>query len=188
MKKSKNRFTLLLMIISVVLLVILQFIWLKSSYEKAFSDFRRESSMLLKSTVFNLRDSLFVKDIEPINVDSSAYHKAIRMLDDSINVSFHADDSHKVQSNTRIIITSTEKADSATDYLRPLASAMPRFDGRRTFIIRRTGPDTLQLALLKKYYTKALKDSDNDVPFTIRHIIHEPPGLKCGTSRIFSMN
>ena len=95
--EGKNRLTLLLMIISVVLLAILQVFWLKSSYEKAFSDFRRESGMLLKSTVFNLRDSLFVKNIEPVNVDSPAYHKSIGLRGDSFNVTYHNADSHRVE-------------------------------------------------------------------------------------------
>jgi signal transduction histidine kinase len=172
--EGKNRLTLLLMIISVVLLAILQVFWLKSSYEKAFSDFRRESSMLLKSTIFNLRDSLFVKNIEPVNVDSPAYHGSIGLREDSFNVSYHTADSHRVESNTRILITSSETADSTIDFLRPLASSMPRLDRRRSFIIR-MGPDTLKLALLKKYYTKALKESGNDVPFSIRHIFIRVP-------------
>ena len=172
--KGKNRSTLLLMIISVVLLAILQFFWLKSSYEKAFSDFRRESSMLLKSTVFNLRDSLFVKNIEPVDIDSPVHRKTIGLRRDSFNVKYHAADSHIVESNAQILITSTERADSTIDFLRPLASSMPRLDRRRSFIIR-MGPDTLKLALLKKYYAKALEESNNDAPFKVRHIVLPEP-------------
>src|SRR5688572_15111694 len=116
MKESKNKLTLLLMIISVVLLVVLQVFWLKSSYEKAFSDFRRESSLLLKGAVFNLRDSLFVKNIEPVNMDSPAFHGAIGLRSDSFNVSYHTADSHIVESNTRILITSEQRADSTLDF------------------------------------------------------------------------
>src|SRR5215203_4028930 len=140
MKESKNRLTLLLMVISVVLLVILQFFWLKSSYEKAFSDFRRQSSILLKSAVFNLRDSLFVKNIEPVDVDSPVHYGAIGLREDSFNVRYRTADSHRVESNTRILITSTERADSTIDFLRPLASSIPKLGGRRSFIIR-MGPD-----------------------------------------------
>ncbi len=175
MKESKNRLTLLLMIISVMLLVVLQVFWLKSSYEKAFSDFRRESSMLLKGTVFNLRDSLFVKNIEPVNMDSPAFHKTIGLRSDSFNVSYHAADSHMVESNTQVLITSGERADSSVDFLKPLASTiLAPGKKRRSFLIR-MGPDTLKLSLLKKYYAKALKDSDSDAPFKVRHIFIAAP-------------
>ena len=70
MNKNRNLVTRLMMIVSVLLLAALQFLWLKNSYEKAYSDFRKESSLLLKNSVADLRDSLFVKVGEPFPTDS----------------------------------------------------------------------------------------------------------------------
>jgi two-component system phosphate regulon sensor histidine kinase PhoR len=175
MKQSKNKLALLLLITSVGLLMLLQFFWLKSSYEKAFFDLRKERSMILKGAVFTLRDSLFVKSIEPVNMDSPAFGIATTLRSDSVNVKVEDADSHRVESNIRILITSAEKADSSMDFLKPLASSMPRLDKRRSFILR-MGPDTLKVDVLKKYYAKALRAVDNDMTFNLRHIFvdHEP--------------
>src|SRR3990170_3691314 len=99
MKASKNTLALLLMTSSVVLLVVLQLLWLKSSYEKAFFDFRRESSMLFRSAVFNLRDSLFVQNVEPLRGDSLA---AV-LRPDPLNVQFL--ERGRDSSNVRIFIS-----------------------------------------------------------------------------------
>jgi two-component system phosphate regulon sensor histidine kinase PhoR len=170
MKASKNALTLLLMICSVILLVVLQFLWLKSSYEKAFFDFRRESSILFRSTVFNLRDSLFVQNIEPLKADSAQQRKAAALSPDSLNVQFF--DGERDSSNVRILISSIDRRDSGVNFLKPLASSMHRLEQRRTFFIR-VGPDTLNLNTLTTDYVKALSQAGMQLPFQIRHIAHD---------------
>ena len=61
MNRQKNHITRLMMISSVLLLIALQVLWLKNSYEKAYLDFRKESGMLLKNSVSAVRDSLFLR-------------------------------------------------------------------------------------------------------------------------------
>lgn len=180
MKASKNTLTLLLMISSVALLVALQFLWLKDSYEKAFFDLRRESSMLFRSTVFSLRDSLFVQNIEAVGADSAEQFKAATLTRDSLNVKFFHSDS----SNVRILISSIERRDSSVNFLKPLASSMHKLDQRRNFIIR-VGPDTLNLSTLTTHYLKTLSQAGIKLPFQIRHIAHKPKGKMLGRADIW---
>lgn len=168
MKKSKNILSLLLMISSVVLLVVLQFFWLRNSYETAYFDFRRESSMLFRNAVFNLRDSLFVKNIEPIKTDSAEYMETISSRPDSFNVKFFTTGRVKYDSTSHFFISSMVKSDSDVNFLRPLASSMHKLGGRQNFIVR-IGPDTLSLGTLAKHYRKALLHSGIRTPFKIRH-------------------
>ncbi|MCU0369140.1 MAG: hypothetical protein MUF39_09955, partial [Cyclobacteriaceae bacterium] len=59
MKKSKHTFTLILMVSSIILLLALQGFWLKSSYERAYFDLRREASSdrVRTTSVSSLRPS-----------------------------------------------------------------------------------------------------------------------------------
>jgi two-component system phosphate regulon sensor histidine kinase PhoR len=177
MKQAKNTVTLFLMISSVVLLIALQFFWLKSSYEKAFFDFRRESSILFRATVFNLRDSLFVKNIEPVKADSAEYFKAKDLRSDSFNIKLRTADTLKFGQKMEIFISSTETLDSNVNFFKPLASSINKLDRRRNFIIR-MGPDTLSLDTLTKQYRETLGQSGILIPFHVQHTFIQGPTAK----------
>jgi two-component system phosphate regulon sensor histidine kinase PhoR len=152
MKQIKNSVGLTLMISSVVLLIALQFFWLRSSYEKAFIDFRRESSILFKTTVFGLRDSLFAKSIVPMKNDS-IYGGTISKID-SIRVNMFRKDSlpgkfaiRERSSKVRVFISSTGFAEGDKHILNPLASTLNKFEGEHGFVVS-LGPDTLNIDTL----------------------------------------
>jgi two-component system, OmpR family, phosphate regulon sensor histidine kinase PhoR len=169
MNASKNKVTIMLMIISLALLVVLQFLWLKDSYEKAYFDLSRESSMIFRSTVFNLRDSLFVQNIEAVHNDTIPPPE-LRHRRDSFNVKYSKKDT---VADVRIFISSGEPLDTSLNFLKPLASSMHRLDKRRNFVIR-MGPDTLSLDTLMSHYRKSLAKASIKLPFKVRHIqIHE---------------
>jgi len=156
---------------SIMLLVALQYLWLRNSYEKTFLDFSRESSILFRNTVYSLRDSMIVKNIEPINLDSvrgPAFGK------DSFNLKFISDDSLKHSSNVQILISSNTKGDSGVNVLKPLASSIHNLDGRRSFVVRMT-TDTLNADLLAREYTLALRKADILLPFQIKHTVGRQP-------------
>jgi two-component system phosphate regulon sensor histidine kinase PhoR len=63
MKKNKISTPLSLMILSIALLVILQALWLRTEYRSAENTFSRETSVIFRSTLFQLSDSIFYRSI-----------------------------------------------------------------------------------------------------------------------------
>src|SRR5688572_6318829 len=76
---SNFLFIKILMVSSIVLLMSLQFFWLKSAYSNAADQFRKETNILFRSTLFALHDSLIQRSIEPISSDSMKFlrHKQL---------------------------------------------------------------------------------------------------------------
>ncbi|MGC4020974.1 MAG: hypothetical protein QM734_03070 [Cyclobacteriaceae bacterium] len=72
MKTKKNWVTVTLMVSSIVLLISLQVVWLRSLYKDVKRDLRREVSMLFSSTVMSMQDSILEKNIKPLPGDSTA--------------------------------------------------------------------------------------------------------------------
>lgn len=155
------------MIISVALLITLQVLWLKDSYEKAYFDFSRESDMIFRNTFFSLRDSLFIKNVKPVDGDSIEYGDALTNPD-SFNIKFYSSDSLKIPSGVQVLITAEEKGDPDVNLLRPLASKIHHLGRQRSFVIR-IGPDTINVDTLAMQYRKTLADAGILLPFKIKH-------------------
>lgn len=191
MKRQKNTVTLILMVSSLVLLIILQVFWLTSSYERSFHDLRRETSMLFRSTVLTLRDSLFMKNVVAIPADSigegfpghapdfihdsvldeSGHRIAIRKQD-MVGYFNLAKDSGEVQ-----IHVSTSGHDSIRgEVLRPFASRLENmhFFGKanKSFVVR-LGREAMAISTdtLTLLYGQALSHADIHAPFVIRQIL-----------------
>jgi two-component system, OmpR family, phosphate regulon sensor histidine kinase PhoR len=167
MKKQKNLVTRSLMICSVLLLIALQVVWLKNSYEKAYFDFRKESSVLLKNTVAALRDSLLVRLEEPSNPDSIGRNFMFRR--DSLDVKMLGLDSMKVFSERKLVLSHTYRGDSNVTASKSLAYA-PEVDNQRTIVFH-LAIDTLDPDVLSKYFKKNLRTAGIRSPFQIQPIM-----------------
>lgn len=165
MAQMKTFVSVALMIGSVVLLIVLQFFWLKNSYEKAYFDLRRESSTLFTNTVFNLRDSLFMKNIEPVP-DSADRLIRLPLRNDSIDIKYHSADSPAVASEMHVYI-SGKVVDSTANFLKPLASSIHKLGPRRSFVIRME-PDTLSRDTIALHLKKALAIGRINQPFYVQ--------------------
>src|SRR5258706_6576375 len=58
------------MLSSILLLLVLQFLWVRSSYHKAFDDFHKETNMLFRNTVMAMRDSIVQRSMVTLPGDS----------------------------------------------------------------------------------------------------------------------
>ena len=70
MKRRKDFLPVVLMTSSIVLLLLLQTLWLVNSYDQARNDLRRQTTDLLRGTILEMRDSLFVKSFKKLSIDS----------------------------------------------------------------------------------------------------------------------
>ncbi|MBT1706056.1 sensor histidine kinase [Chryseosolibacter indicus] len=66
MKRRKHALIITMMTSSVMLLLVLQFIWLRLTYNDAKENFRRDTGILFRSTVLGMYDVLIEKSIESI--------------------------------------------------------------------------------------------------------------------------
>jgi len=179
MKRSNNLLTLLLMTSSILLLLILQFFWLRGSYEKAFQDLRRESNILFRNTVFTLRDSALIKNIETIPGDSGlTKEKDIRTFPpDSVIKYFNL---REKNSTIQVFISSdgTKNRDSITTVLKPMVNRfhLGRFAGHNSFIVR-LGPDTISIDTAQHNYKIALTKAEIGLPFKIKLFKDDPLDL-----------
>ena len=152
---------------SMLLLIVLQFFWLKNSYEKAYFDFRKESSVLLKNSVATVRDSLFVRLEEPLRSDSIDGQGNFLYRRDSLNFKFLSRDSLNAFSERKVIVSNVIRPDSNVTVTKSQASPRQKVDDQRTFIVH-LGPDTLDLDILSKYFKRNLVSSGILSPFQIQ--------------------
>ena len=176
MKRQRNLVTRLLMISSVLLLIALQVLWLTNSYEKAYLDFRKESSMLLKNSVAALRDSLFVRLEEPYKSDSidraRKFFVPKRLVKSQIP---RLRIVPNVFSEKKLIVSHGVRLDSNVTYTQSQPSSRRKPDDQRTFVVH-LGPDTLDLDLLSKYFKKSLASAGISSPFQINPIMNRRIG------------
>src|SRR6478609_8131730 len=163
--RSKNTITLTLMMMSILLLLILQVLWLQNAYEKAFFDLRRDGNYVFRNTLFSIRDSLFLKNVQALPIDSSktAVFKKIDQMD-SGRVSMQS-------SSVQIYVRgSANNKDSIIDALRPMAHFDFKDQDGKRFVIQLTS-DSINADTLKIFFKKALEEAELPAEFLMRHEI-----------------
>ncbi len=75
------------MIISMLLLIVLQGLWLHSEYKGASDDFKRETNLLFRSTIHHLADSLFFSQMDPATGDDLENERFSTANNDSTRLS-----------------------------------------------------------------------------------------------------
>lgn len=166
MKAPKKVIALCLMISSLLMLVVLQSLWLKNSYESAYHSLSRESFSLFNTTVLALRDSMFVQNIKVIRGDSLR-PPTLGYFRDSAYSKHSASDTIR---NLRIHVESVEPLDSGANFLRPLASSLHRLKRKQVFYIN-AEPDTLNMDTLTNHFKKNLAASNIYLPFAISKMV-----------------
>ncbi len=163
MKQPKNSLTLILMTSSILLMLVLEIFWLQSAFRNEFTQLRRETNFIFRSTVFALQDSLIQKSIKPLmQGDSTTFRlKTTRhFLDTMVRRENHAD-------NIQIFINSPEGEDSLkTLFMRPLVDRLKKDGTQRRFTIR-LGRDTLKKTDIERDFKNALADANISLTFKI---------------------
>jgi len=166
---NKNLLIVILISCSLCLLVVLQVFWLRSSYEKAYDDFARETNYIFRNTMVGLRDSLIERNIQPVGKDTiNALWEELG--DDSLKRKIGVagikylsvgDDTDNVQ----VYVSQLE--DSLKGLVRPLASKIGRDRGVHNFVIR-LDADTLSIDTIFQAYKVALAKAGIDASFQIK--------------------
>ncbi|MEO5976457.1 MAG: HAMP domain-containing sensor histidine kinase [Chryseolinea sp.] len=163
---------LALVISSIGLLIILQGFWLTTSYESAYISFRRESSSILRSTLFTLRDSIFQKNIIYVSDDGIA-GDSLRMIIDLMKDSLENQNTISKKLNVYNRIPKGRKFITSTMRVRSAASDSANA-GKGLFrdhpnMIVRMDPDSISAQIISAQYRAALNQAKLDTLFEIRH-------------------
>ena len=154
--QKKNNLYLALMTGSILVLLVLQILWLRSVYKDYQTGFKQEANLLFKNTVTEMLDSMMVKDLRPaifqtFPTDSASWTGKIDdgNSGDSIKV-FHLEVQRIQESPTRIeminpdsikqirIITNGRSlnVDSLKATLRPMMQKIDTLPNANKFIFR----------------------------------------------------
>jgi two-component system phosphate regulon sensor histidine kinase PhoR len=164
MKFQKNTLLILLIGSSVALLLLLQLFWLQNSYEKAYFNLRRDTNLVFRNTLTNLRDSLFAKNLKPLPANADS----IRSLEifkgphhDSMRVNIRS-------STVRLFVNTTGDRDSIINVIRPLAGTFQHrvLDGGQSFVISLSA-DTVSIDTLNTLFNNELKKTGRAMKFLI---------------------
>lgn len=167
-KSQKNIGTIILMISSIVLLLVLQLLWLRSSYNEELESFRKETNSLFRTTIIAMNDSLVMKGIVPVfdsmEVKRSADRSQVRIWSskiarDSILSRIPPEQVSSVQvrdSLIQIFIATERPGDSIKQVLRPIVSGVRRMRESRNFVFR-FDRDSLRIDDIQRNYSDTLK-------------------------------
>jgi two-component system, OmpR family, phosphate regulon sensor histidine kinase PhoR len=152
------------MVLSVALLIVLEGLWLYRSYEKEFFDFRRDTNFLLRTAVSEIRDSVLVRNIRPVDGDSikeirvERFIDTVKMVISRKDTRDHPTPDTGMKQKVRVFISSTTDT-IQSDVLAPLAARIHQLkesrDATRGYIIQLTD-DTLDIEILKRKYERSL--------------------------------
>src|SRR5436190_15358868 len=181
MKIHKNRITLILMITSIALLLTLQVLWLRNSYERAYYDLRAETTGLFRSAVYAVRDSAMFQNIESVPPDSTDRLQTSFIFTervDSISLSGAVKESErtKLSSQLQVYLSPRTKPDSAKVILQNLATQYRegKLRGKSRFIIR-MNRDSLNRDSIQGYFGRSLASAGRSVPFEVKKSKFLPP-------------
>lgn len=176
----------MLMVSSIVLLLVLQVFWLRSTYRDAEENFRKETNSLFRTTIFALHDSLIQRSLEPVKGDSIVKYQ--RMLPKRFHINGMVRMEGKPMADSGFnyinvdergarveIFSSGARRDSLGRILRPLVAKLQTGKEHKTFILR-LDADTLKTDSIAFYYKQALNKAGIMAPFQVLTIKREPDG------------
>ncbi len=176
MKLKKNSITIILITSSISLLLLLQALWLKSTYQEEHQRIEIESQTLFRNLIFEMSDSLMQKNINVLPSRHGRQGFKIQ-VNDSFQVFSRRPypppniDSIKSNSNVQVFVYSQSGKDSINDYLKPLAGRIRNSKGK-SFSIRLNG-ESLAKKDVEKSFTEVLTKANLPVAFEVKSVPRE---------------
>lgn len=146
-----------------LLLLVLQFFWLRKEFNDLESSFYRETHSLLRNTLFEMTDSLILKSLRPLDENHSLKH----VHPDSIwhsRVSLEDDTSSAAM---EIFISSQTSEDTLSKVLRPIVSRFRNIRGQKRFTVKLTA-DSLSLEKIEQRFKEELAKIGIELAFSVK--------------------
>ena len=152
MNPHKKVWTLLLISTSILLLLVLQILWLRSAFTDELEGVKKETNYLFRNTIIALQDSLILKGLKPLDSSTLQFApqgKMIQVWNSRVSARdtlisrvaeprppqmvMVRDSTTKIQ----IYVSSVIAGDSAKNVLRPIVSEIRRKGPAGNFVISR---------------------------------------------------
>jgi two-component system, OmpR family, phosphate regulon sensor histidine kinase PhoR len=168
MKPGKYTLAIVLMVISMLLLVTLQFFWILSSYEKVYEGLRRDTNLIFRTSAMSIRSATWMRKIEQLSVDSTT--QSFRVLYyDSIKSSQPTE--RGIHKNVEVVVR--RESDNIGAIRRrmsfPQIDSSNRSDPARFILDLRN--DTLDIDTLRRVFGEALSEAQITVAYNFVHRI-----------------
>jgi two-component system phosphate regulon sensor histidine kinase PhoR len=189
MKKDnrKNYISTVLMTTSILLLVLLQFFWLRNSYNNAYADLRKEANTIFRSTATSMWDSLLSTSIRSVPFDSLPVPRGMFRNGTDSAIAIARIENNVIRRGERDsssvkVIFSTRDSALPRDVLKPLMSRWQQrgdHNPNHTFIIQMNA-DTLDRRRLEDKLTHAFIDNgiEADLRLRVKTGSGLPPGAE----------
>lgn len=171
MTSLKSPVTGLMMIASIALLVVLQVLWLRSTWSEARTRFSKETNAVFRTTMHALRDSAIARNIEPLDGDTIRRYRRFAYFDSLRYPGIRDSSLYSVRFKEQTDVVEVYVAgvrDSSRNFLRPLARRMGSDRWNRKFLIH-AGPDSLSTDSIAATYGRALLAGGISIPFEVQH-------------------
>jgi signal transduction histidine kinase len=175
-KPTKHYITVALMSTSMILLVTLQALWLQNSYEEAADELRGDTGRLLRETIQALRDSMILKNIETLPLDSGGAITYSKRTDSTVILLPGSPAPMKSDGQVQVFISSTTGKDSIRQVLRSVASRINEggIPSNTRFTLR-LGNDSLSLDSVQRAYQRQLVKAGISLPAKVNRKGSLPP-------------
>jgi two-component system, OmpR family, phosphate regulon sensor histidine kinase PhoR len=153
-----------LMVSSIFLLLVLQAFWLQKEYQNEKQNFRKQTHLIFRNTIFEMGDSLLFTSFRPEKGEI-----IMNSTPDSVKIfTKKFDFKGDTNSNVQVFISSVEGQDSIERYLKPIVSTIRGNRKSRRFNIR-LGKDSLRVKDIEVSLRSAFKEGDFGlVPFQVK--------------------
>ena len=174
--ERKNRVSIVLMLVSMILLVVLQFFWILISYEKASDGLTRDANLLFRTSIVSIQNATWMKTIAGLSADSLSGIRVV--FSDSLGGPVRRE-RRALQRNVELTIESGNDSDKIQ--LRSKISRTPvGIDtAKNSNFVVRFHNDSIDQDTLALLFSDALKQAKIDVGFVIKHqLIEENVGVR----------
>ncbi|MEE4176015.1 MAG: HAMP domain-containing sensor histidine kinase [Bacteroides sp.] len=199
MQKKNPHGVVMLMVVSILLLILLQGLWLRAEYKAASDSFRRETNLVFRSTLSHLADSLFFSQVRLL-----PEYDSLESQGGPISVSMFAESHDSLPPGSprfREREIRRREQDSIRNKRRNLGlgGSQQSPDSMHIVVMRPNGPspgnmrniylayaEGIESDTLKELYQKALPDRYQNLPMEIvirevdwrQHSWNRPPPLR----------
>lgn len=182
MKKSSHMLSLVLMGCSISLLVVLQVFWVHNAYEKAFFDFRRETTMIFGNTIADMRVAYLLKNVITISSDSMPEPARDTIMARRRLFGIASTQQRMRQADTVIVSVHDSIAVHREAFVENLS--MQHGKSRHRMMLRFPA-DMIPVDSLKRAYREALHTAGIDAPFVVNALDAHVPDTELDPAGIF---
>ena len=142
---------------SLILLVTLQTLWLRNSYEKAAEGLRNDTGRLLRETIVALRDSMLMRSIEKLPHDNKGNATYTRKSDSTFIFMSGSSETQRSDAQVQVFVSSASGQDSVRQVLRSVATHINEGSvGPNTRFTVRLRNDSLHMDSIQKTLQRQL--------------------------------